>query len=74
LSLVSGCGGEQSSGHKRSLGRPLFCAAGKNGLVSGTALSDKAVVRLIKQADGDAGLNSDETAESCAAGSERDRV
>jgi integrase len=37
--------------------RPLFCAVTKGGRVTGTALSDKAVVRLIKQAAGDAGLD-----------------
>ena len=37
--------------------RPLFCAVSKGGRLSGTGLSDKAVVRLIKQAAGDAGLD-----------------
>jgi|SRR5208283_1907251 len=37
--------------------RPLFCAVGKSGRVSGTKLSDKAVVRLVKQAAADAGLD-----------------
>jgi hypothetical protein len=37
--------------------RKLFCAVSKGGKVMGTGLSDKAVVRLIKQAAGDAGLD-----------------
>ena len=37
--------------------RPLFCAVTKAGTVTGTKLSDKAVVRLIKQAAQDAGLD-----------------
>ena len=37
--------------------RPLFCAVTKAGTVTGTKLSDKAVVRLIKQAAADAGLD-----------------
>jgi site-specific recombinase XerD len=37
--------------------RPLFCAVSKIGRVSGAALSDKAVVRLVKQAAADAGLD-----------------
>jgi integrase len=37
--------------------RPLFCAVTKTGTVTGTALSDKAVVRLVKQAAADAGLD-----------------
>ena len=37
--------------------RPLFCAVSKGGRVMGTGLSDKAVVRLIKQAAEDAGLD-----------------
>ena len=36
---------------------PLFCAVTKGGTVTGTGLSDKAVVRLIKQAAEDAGLD-----------------
>jgi site-specific recombinase XerD len=38
--------------------RPLFCAVTKGGNVTGTALSDKAVVRLVKQAATAAGLDS----------------
>ena len=37
--------------------RPLFCAVGKSGRLSGTPLSDKAVARLVKQAALDAGLD-----------------
>ena len=37
--------------------RPLFCAVTKTGHVTGVALSDKAVVRLVKQAASDAGLD-----------------
>jgi site-specific recombinase XerD len=37
--------------------RPLFCAVTKAGRVTGTGLSDKAVVRLVKQAAADAGLD-----------------
>ena len=37
--------------------RPLFCAVTKAGRVTGTALSDKAVARLVKQAARDAGLD-----------------
>jgi hypothetical protein len=37
--------------------RPLFCAVGKSGRVTGAALSDKAVARLVKQAALDAGLD-----------------
>ena len=37
--------------------RPLFCAVTKTGTLTGQALSDKAVVRLIKQAAADAGLD-----------------
>jgi integrase len=37
--------------------RPLFCAVTKAGKVTGTKLSDKAVVRLLKQAAADAGLD-----------------
>jgi integrase len=37
--------------------RTLFCAVSKGGRVVGTALSDKAVVRLIKQAAEAAGLD-----------------
>ena len=37
--------------------RPLFCAVTKGGRLTGTELSDKAVVRLVKQAAGDAGLD-----------------
>jgi len=37
--------------------RPLFCAVTRAGQVTGTNLSDKAVVRLIKQAAADAGLD-----------------
>jgi integrase len=43
--------------------RTLFCAVSKGGKVMGTALSDKAVVRLIKQAAENAGLDP-----SCFAG------
>jgi site-specific recombinase XerD len=39
--------------------RPLFCAVTKAGRVTGTGLSDKAVVRLVKQAAADAGLDPD---------------
>jgi integrase len=37
--------------------RPLFCAVTKSGKITGTALSDKAVVRLVKQAATDAGFD-----------------
>jgi site-specific recombinase XerD len=37
--------------------RPLFCAVTKAGKVTGQALSDKAVARLVKQAARDAGLD-----------------
>ena len=37
--------------------RPLFCAVTKTGRVTGEALSDKAVARLVKQAALDAGLD-----------------
>ena len=37
--------------------RPLFCAVTKGGRLVGIGLSDKAVVRLIKQAAGGAGLD-----------------
>jgi integrase len=37
--------------------RPLFCAVTKAGKVTGQALSDKAVVRLVKQAAAGAGLD-----------------
>jgi site-specific recombinase XerD len=37
--------------------RPLFCAVTKTGRLSGAALSDKAVARLVKQAALDAGLD-----------------
>ena len=37
--------------------RPLFCAVTKTGQVTGTQLSDKAVVRLVKQAAARAGLD-----------------
>ena len=37
--------------------RPLFCAVTKAGKLTGTALSDKAVARLVKQAALDAGLD-----------------
>ena len=37
--------------------RPLFCAVSKAGRVSGDPLSDKAVVRLVKQAAAAAGLD-----------------
>lgn len=39
--------------------RPLFCAVTKAGRVTGAALSDKAVARLVKQAARDAGLDPD---------------
>jgi site-specific recombinase XerD len=39
--------------------RPLFCAVTKTGRVTGQALSDKAVVRLIKQAAEGAGLDAE---------------
>jgi integrase len=38
-------------------GQPLFCAVSKGGRVTGAALSDKAVVRLVKQAAAGAGLD-----------------
>jgi site-specific recombinase XerD len=37
--------------------RPLFCAVTKAGKISGEKLSDKAVVRLVKQAAADAGMD-----------------
>ena len=37
--------------------RPLFCGMSKAGRLSGTALSDKAVARLVKQAAEAAGLD-----------------
>lgn len=39
--------------------RPLFCAATKSGRLTGEALSDKAVARLVKQAAEAAGLDAD---------------
>ena len=39
--------------------RPLFCAVSKAGTVTGQGLSDKAVVRLVKQAAAAAGLDAD---------------
>ena len=39
--------------------RPLFCAVTKAGKVTGEKLSDKAVVRLVKQAEADAGLDAE---------------
>jgi len=39
--------------------RPLFCAVTKSGRVTGRPLSDKSVVRLIKQAAASAGLDAD---------------
>ena len=39
--------------------RPLFCAVTKGGRVTGAALSDKAVARLVKQAAQRAGLDPD---------------
>jgi site-specific recombinase XerD len=39
--------------------RPLFCAVTKAGKVTGEKLSDKAVVRLVKQAATDAGLDAE---------------
>ena len=39
--------------------RPLFCAVTKTARVTGQALSDKAVARLVKQAACDAGLDPD---------------
>jgi integrase len=48
------CGGGGSDAE-----RPLFCAVTKSGTVTGTKLSDKAVVRLVKQAALDAGLDAD---------------
>jgi len=39
--------------------RPLFCGLTKGGRLSGTALSDKAVARLVKQAAAAAGLDPD---------------
>jgi site-specific recombinase XerD len=40
-------------------GRPLFCAVTKAGRLTGESLSDKAVVRLVKQAALDAGLDAE---------------
>ncbi len=37
--------------------RPLFCAVTKSGRLTGAALSDKAVTRLVKQAAADIGLD-----------------
>jgi site-specific recombinase XerD len=37
--------------------RPLFCAVTKSGRITGTPLSDKAVVRLVKQAAAEAGFD-----------------
>lgn len=37
--------------------RSLFCAVAKSGRLTGEALSDKAVVRLVKQVANDAGLD-----------------
>jgi len=37
--------------------RPLFCAVAKSGRLTGEALSDKAIARLVKQAADAAGLN-----------------
>jgi integrase len=48
------CGGGGSDAEQ-----PLFCAVTKGGTVTGTKLSDKAVVRLVKQAAGAAGLDPD---------------
>lgn len=42
--------------------RPLFCAVTKAGRVTGAKLSDKAVVRLVKQAAEGAGLDPDKFA------------
>ncbi|MFL5283628.1 MAG: hypothetical protein ACJ8AW_22225 [Rhodopila sp.] len=42
------------SGHDE---QPLFCAITKSGRITGTELTDKAVVRLVKQAAADAGLD-----------------
>ncbi|HTX85275.1 MAG TPA: tyrosine-type recombinase/integrase [Streptosporangiaceae bacterium] len=42
--------------------RPLFCAVTKTGKVTGEGLSDKAVVRLVKQAAEGAGLDPDKFA------------
>jgi site-specific recombinase XerD len=39
--------------------RPLFCAVTKAGRLTGAKLSDKAVVRLVKQAAWDAGLDAE---------------
>ena len=50
--------------------RPLFCAVTKAGRLTGTALSDKAVARLVKQAALDAGLDPSATPGTrCAPGS-----
>jgi integrase len=46
------CGGGGSDAE-----RPLFCAVSKSGTDTVTTLSDKAVVRLVKQAALDAGLD-----------------
>jgi site-specific recombinase XerD len=55
--LTHRCGARDLAGAASDADRPLFCAVGKSGRVSGTGLSDKAVVRLVKQAAGDAGLD-----------------
>ena len=51
--------------------RPLFCAVTKAGKLTGTALSDKAVARLVKQAALDAGLDPERYSghSACAPGS-----
>ena len=45
------------SGAAADTEQPLFCAVTKGGRVTGAALSDKAVVRLVKQAAAGAGLD-----------------
>jgi len=50
-------GAKDLTGSSSDAERPLFCAVTKSGRVTVTELSDKAVVRLVKQAAGDAGLN-----------------
>ena len=43
--------------HRNPHERPLFCGSTKSGRLTGQALSDKAVVRLVKQAATAAGLD-----------------
>jgi integrase len=46
-----------TASHATRAARPLFCAVTKGDKVTGEKLSEKAVVRLIKQAAADAGLD-----------------